>query len=126
MAKIGCCEKCGEYGVIELHHIVFKSKCKILKDCELNHIYLCGNCHRGSKVGVHMNAKEDKAMKLKLQEKLFELFPDEKISLDEVKNVLKLNDKEIYYIYKNLYMIDGKVKSEDLVRSLMGGKLIIE
>lgn len=126
MAKIGYCEKCGEYAVIELHHIVFKSQCKILKDCELNHKYLCGECHRGSERGVHLNSKIDKRMKLELQEKLFELFPDEKVSLDEVKKVLKLKDKEIYYIYKNLYMLDGKVKSEDLVRRLMGGKLIIE
>ncbi len=126
MAKIGYCEKCGEYAVIELHHIVFKSQCKVLKDCELNHIYLCGECHRGSKIGVHMNAKEDKAMKLKLQERLFELFPDEKISLEEVKEVLKLKDKDVYNIYRSLYMIDGKVKSEDLVRTLMGGKLIIK
>lgn len=126
MAKIGYCEKCGEYAVIELHHIVFKSQCKILKDCELNHKYLCGECHRGSGRGVHLNSKIDKRMKLELQEKLFELFPDEKVSLDEVKKVLKLKDKEIYYIYKNLYMLDGKVKSEDLVRRLMGGKLIIE
>ena len=125
MAKIGYCEKCGDYGVIELHHIVHKSKSIILKDCNINHIYLCGVCHRDNKYGVHGNSKEDKKLKWKLQEELQELFKDEYVTLEEVKEKLNIKDKDIYNLYRSLYMEGDKVNTEELIRVLMGGKLIV-
>lgn len=125
MAKIGNCEKCGEYGVIELHHIVHKSKSIILKDCKINHIYLCGACHRDNKYGVHGNSKEDKKLKYKLQEELKELFKDDYVTLEEIKQKLNIKEKEVYSLFRSLYMEGDKVNTEELVRVLMGGKLII-
>lgn len=125
VAKIGYCEKCGEYGAIELHHIVHKSKSMVLKDCNINHIYLCGYCHRDNKQGVHGNIKEDKKLKMRLQEQLKELFEEEFVTLDKVKEKLELKDKDIYTLYRSLYMEGDKVNTEELIRVLMGGKLIL-
>lgn len=125
MAKIDYCEKCGGYGVVELHHIVHKSQSRVLKDCKINHKYLCGTCHRDNKYGVHGNSKVDKKMKLDLQERLQELFTEDEITLEEVKEALDIKDNNIYTIYKSLYMTGNKVSKEDLIRVLMGGKLII-
>ena len=125
MAKIGYCEKCGEYGAIELHHIVHKSQSKILKDCKINHIYLCGSCHRDNKYGVHGNNKVDRQLKIELQEKLQELFSDEYVTLDRVREALELKDGLVYSLFRSLYMNGDKVKTEELIRTLMGGKLIV-
>ena len=39
------CSICGSYGT-ELHHIQFRSQVPALRDCQLNHIYLCPQHHR--------------------------------------------------------------------------------
>ncbi len=77
------------------------------------------------KYGGYGNSKVDKKMKLDLQERLQELFTEDEITLEEVKEALDIKDNDIYTIYKSLYMTGNKVSKEDLIRVLMGGKLII-
>ncbi|MDP4147584.1 MAG: hypothetical protein Q8936_24475, partial [Bacillota bacterium] len=68
------CEICLEddiYRLGELHHIMFRSECKPLENCKLNHIHLCASHHRGTN-GVHgKNGHSlDRKLKLKFQNKL--------------------------------------------------------
>ena len=126
MAKrIENCEICLNYPT-ELHHIVFRSECKALENCELNHIYLCAEHHRGT-FGIHgaKGNKLSKKLKLKFQNKLEMLFNKEYLTANEINEILKINDKALYRLLKTVKKSNDKYYYKDVIRACMGGKMIL-
>lgn len=125
MNKSGVCVLCGE-GNTELHHIIYKSRCKSLANCEGNLIELCHNCHRGT-YGVHNNGKLDKELrdifKIKCLKSLKSLYGDI-VTVDTLGIYLCISDKEVYKLTKDLRKIDGdKISLQDLSYKLGLGEL---
>ncbi|MDU4953887.1 MAG: hypothetical protein E6X21_16355 [Clostridium sp.] len=111
----------------EEHHIVFRSQCKALENCEINKIYLCFNCHRGD-VGVHGKNGHylDSRLKLKFQNRLEIMLNKQQVTKEEINEVLKISDKALYTLLKTLKVDKGKYDREDVIRACMGGKMVIE
>lgn len=123
--KIGICSECGEFGVVELHHIISRKQQPALKDCKLNLINLCTSCHRGT-YGVHGKYPEDIKEKLisEFQDKLCKLFEDEELyDLDEVEKKLKIKFSEALMLSKLMYPMGGLYFKEDIIRVCMGKRL---
>lgn len=120
------CPVCGAVAT-ELHHIIFKSQVKQLENCELNFIYLCGNCHRGTN-GVHgkNGHKLDQKFKLMFQNKLEIFFSKTYLDAGEIKKVLQIKDKQLNSLVKTLILQNGKYSKEDVIRACMGGRIILE
>ena len=120
------CPICGTIAT-ELHHIVFRSQVKQLENCKLNHIYLCSNCHRGTK-GVHgkNGHKLDTKLKLMFQNKLEILFAKGFIEKKDVKLTLGINENTVDRLLKTLQIKEGKYTRKDIIRACMNGKLILE
>lgn len=116
------CSICGSYGT-ELHHIQFRSQVPALRDCQLNHIYLCPQHHRDGRVGVHFNKELDK--KLKFQNKLEFLWDKKYLSRQDVQVVLNIKDKQLDKLLKTVISKNGEYERESLIRACCGGKLII-
>lgn len=124
--EIHFCKACGTSYGVELHHRVYKSECKPLENCKLNHVYLCGRHHRDHKVGVHFNKKFDREIKLEFQNWLEILFSKPYLTRDEIKEVLEIADKPLNKLLKPLTLQKGKYVREEVIRACLGGKLIIE
>ena len=125
MKEIHFCEVCGiSYG-IEMHHRVFRSECKPLERCKLNHVYLCSNHHRGT-YGVHGREgnKLNRKLKLELQNKLEMLFDKRELTEEEINEVLQISEKALQRLLKTLTLHKGKYVREDVIRACLGGKLI--
>lgn len=128
MPKYGemICPICGAVAT-ELHHMVFRSQVKQLENCKLNHIYLCAECHRGTK-GVH--GKEghnlDRKLKLQFQNKLEFLFAKQYLSRKDIKETLGIKDNAVDSLCKLMKQEKGMFAREDLIRTCMGGKIILE
>lgn len=118
------CSICGTYGS-ELHHIQFRSQVPALRDCPLNHIYLCPQHHRDGRVGVHFNKALDKKLKLKFQNKLEFLWDKKYLSRQDVQVVLNVKDKQLDKLLKTVISKNGEYERESLIRACCGGKLII-
>lgn len=120
------CPICGAVAT-ELHHIMFKSQVKQLENCKSNHIYLCQECHRGTK-GVHGKDGHalDKKLKLMFQNKLEILFADKLLERKDVKAALLIKDNAVDRLLKALQVKEGKYTREDIIRACMNGKLILE
>ena len=117
---------CGQRAT-ELHHIVFRSQCKPLEHCKLNHIYLCMNCHRGS-YGVHdkYGHKLDQKLKLEFQNKLEMLWVKQYLSGEEIQEVLQISEKALDRLLKTVQKSKDKYIRESVIRAVMGGRLVIE
>lgn len=118
------CSICGTYGT-ELHHIQFRSQVSTLRDCPLNHIYLCPQHHRDGRAGVHFNKELDKKLKLKFQNKLEFLWEKKYLSRQDVQVVLQIKDKQLDKLLKTVISKNGEYERESLIRACCGGKLII-
>lgn len=118
------CSICGSCGT-ELHHIQFRSQVPALRDCQLNHIYLCPQHHRDGRVGVHFNKELDKKLKLKFQNKLEFLWDKKYLSRQDVQVVLNIKDKQLDKLLKTVISKNGEYERESLIRACCGGKLII-
>lgn len=120
------CPICGQRAT-ELHHIMFKSQMKQLENCELNFIYLCPDCHRGTN-GVHgkNGHKLDKKFKLMFQNKLEILFVKDKLTRTDIKDALGIKDKPTDSLCKLIKSEKGIFNREDVIRACMNGKLILE
>lgn len=125
MKEMHQCFVCGSYYNTELHHRVFRSQCKPLENCKLNHIYLCPEHHRGEN-GVHgkNGHKLDKLIKLQFQNNLEILWDKHFLIREEIKDVLKISDKALDRLLKALIKSNDKYIREDVIRACMGGKLI--
>lgn len=118
------CRICGTYGT-ELHHIQFRSQVSTLRDCSLNHIYLCPQHHRDGRVGVHFNKELDKKLKLEFQNTLELLWDKAYLSRQDVQVVLNVKDKQLDKLLKTVISKNGEYERESLIRACCGGKLII-
>lgn len=129
----GVCTNCGYEGLVEKHHVFFRSKARALKNCELNFTDLCTECHRG-KNGVHTKDGHKLDMKLKKikQNELIRLLEsisilDDKLYILQLENVstaLRVPLNEVLKVTKNIKPVKcGYYKTIDVVRALQGGKL---
>ncbi|MDP4147367.1 MAG: hypothetical protein Q8936_23330 [Bacillota bacterium] len=124
------CEICLEddiYKPGELHHIVFRSKCKPLENCKLNHIHLCYEHHRGTN-GVHgrLGHVLDKKLKLRFQNNLEILFCQNYFTLEDVMNTLGISFNNIRRLSKRFKCEKGYYTRESIIRACMSDKMIIE
>ena len=124
--EIKFCKVCGTSYGVELHHRVYRSECKPLENCKLNHVYLCNKHHRDHKVGVHFNKKFDNEIKLEFQNWLEKLFNKPYLTREEIKEVLEIADKPLNKLLKPLTLQNGKYVREEVIRQCMGGRLILE
>ena len=117
------CPVCGRRA-INIHHIVFRSQQPSLIKCDLNLIPLCYECH----YSIHHrgNKKLDKQLKLKFQNKLEYFFIKEYLTKEEINEVLNISDKALERLLKTLKKTDDKYYREDVIRTCMGNKLILE
>ena len=129
----GVCSNCGASGIVEKHHVFFKSKARALKNCNLNLVDLCQDCHRGTN-GVHGPHGHNLDIKLKKikQNSLISLLEsvsmlDDKLyvlQLENVSTVLRVPLNELLKVTKNIKPFKcGYYKTIDVVRELQGGKL---
>lgn len=127
MSDIHFCEVCGSSYGIEKHHIVYRSENKNLEKCQLNYAWLCPEHHRGHN-GVHgkNGAELNRKLKLKFQNKLEMFFIKEYLTAEEVNEILCISDKALERLLKPLKKYKDKYYREDVIRTCMGGKLIIE
>lgn len=125
MDEIKFCKVCGTSYGVELHHRVYRSECKPLENCKLNHTYLCNKHHRDHKVGVHFNKKFDREIKLEFQNWLEILFNKPYLTREEIKEVLEIADKPLNSLLKTVERHKDKYVREEVIRVCMGGKLII-
>lgn len=121
------CEECLKNGVYtygEQHHIVKRSQNKAMIKAPINHIYLCSECHRGTK-GVHGKDghKLDIKLKLKLQKELFQLFNKDYYSKKEIKEKLVISNKDADMLVKTIVCKNSGYGRIDIVRACMGGML---
>ena len=130
MAKIGICSVCGASGIIEEHHIIKRSQSKALKNCKLNLIDLCIDCHKNGKHGVHGKNGHELDIKLKkeLQEKLINTISENDILDNEtvfegIGRILEIPAEEVTRACKTLHSEGGIYYMEDIVRALQGGRL---
>ncbi|MZK54158.1 hypothetical protein [Clostridium beijerinckii] len=113
----------------EAHHIVFRKQQPAMIECHFNKIRLCAVCHKGDK-GPHLNRDTDIKYKMRLQEKLKELFGYKNCyTEDEIKQILKIPKKDAYKLVKPLLtIIENDVagyRAEDIIRRAMGGRLYV-
>lgn len=119
--KMGICEVCGSY-YGELHHVVYRSQCKHMKNIELNFKYLCAEHHRG-KSSPHMKKEIDLKYKKELQDRLKELFHEEYIDIVDIKGRLNITETNANKIVKTLRIFKEGYKSYEVVKVLMGDRL---
>lgn len=123
------CIVCGRSNAHK-HHIVFRSQNQNMIKSPINIIPLCYEHHEGM-YGVHGTYGEevDLKYKIELQDKLFEEIPLDP-SFEQVQNIIKIKDKEMFRLLKTVRVlyIDDKIRysKEDVIRSIMGGKLYYE
>lgn len=89
---------------------------------KMNHIYLCAEHHRGNN-SPHRDREIDLRYKRKLQEKLFEIFDREYVTVKEIKEKLCVTDTVANKIVKTLRIFKEGYRSEDVIRVLMGDRL---
>ena len=126
MKEIHFCEECGTSYGVEDHHIVFLSQVAPLDKCKANHAWLCHYHHRDHKAGVHHNDYLDNKYKLRFQNWLEMKFLKESFTLDEIQKVLGISSIAVNKLSKHMWSKDGKYAREDIIRSCMGGRLILE
>ena len=126
MDEIKFCKVCGTSYGVELHHRVYRSECKPLENCKLNHVYLCNKHHRDHKVGVHFNKKFDREIKLEFQNWLKILFNKPYLTREEIKEVLEIADKPLNSLLKTVERHKDKYVREEVIRQCMGGRLMLE
>lgn len=105
--------------MVERHHIVFRSQGGL--DFPLNYKYLTPEQHRGPN-GPYINRDTDLRYKKELQEKLFELLPNEYYTFTEVRKILGLKKSQEKH-FKAVPKRAGYMAKEDIIRRLMGGRL---
>lgn len=106
----------------QMHHIVFRSQGGL--DFPLNLIGLTPLEHTGAG-GPHRNRKTDLIYKIDLQNRLYEIFRDEKYTIEEIAKKLG-RPNAIKYFTRNFKAVPsaaGVYQKEDIIRRLMGGKI---
>lgn len=126
----GVCSNCGAEGIVEKHHVFFKSKARALKNCSLNLVDLCADCHRGA-CGVHGKDghKLDIKLKREAQNSLIKALQDNEIeegetTLQGIARILGVTEKEVQSACKNIKTVyEDAYAIKDVIRELQGGKI---
>ena len=114
-----------KYGRMERHHIIFRSHGG--QDYDLNLICLPMAFHTGPN-GPHKNREIDLVLKLCLQDKLYEIFSQKYYDLKDIIRILEPHNKKSCIalekqIKKENICTPKGYRREDIVRTLMGGKI---
>lgn len=112
------CEICG--ALADIHHIIHKHEGGY--DFDLNYKYLCPLHHRGQ-LGPHHSNSIDLAYKLELQEKLYNILPNIYYTQKEISDILQIRSCSLRRLVKNITLHKEGYLNEDIIKSLMGGKL---
>lgn len=115
------CEICNEKA--DIHHIIHRHEGGF--DIDLNYIYLCPFHHRG-KNGPHHSIETDIKYKLEFQNNLFYLLPKIFYTFKELILILNASQNTIKRITRNIKLYKEGYKKEDIILTLMGGKLYSE
>lgn len=112
-------------GPIEMHHIVYRSHGGA--DYFYSKIALPAGFHKGNR-GPHLNKKTDKALKEAMQKELFAAFQEfDTYDIDAILTILQPENKrsreKIRRQMEKTKNIAGEYKPEDIIRTLMGGRL---
>lgn len=112
-------------GPMEVHHIVFRSHGGV--DHFYSWIKLPAGFHKGNR-GPHLNKDTDLALKGEMQKELFDAFSESATyDIDSILLILQPENKrsreKIRRQMEKTKNIAGEYKAEDIVRTLMGGKL---
>lgn len=120
------CVLCGKQGT-EQHHVIKRSQATSLKNCKLNLVWLCAECHRGTN-GIHGKNGKENDIKLKAiyYSKVKRLFNKPYYKQEEIKDILGITPNEVTRLLKTTYNVQGKYTKEDILRATMGGKLEIK
>lgn len=123
-AKEEYCEVCGAQAT-ESHHIVKRSEVKALIKCEMNQVYLCTECHRGT-YGVHgkHGHKLDKKLKLNFQNKLELIFDKELFTREEIRQALNVSERATDSLCKLMKSNKCMFNRLEIIRACLGGKTI--
>ena len=106
------------------HHIVFKSQGGL--DFPLNLVELTMEEHEGND-GPHRNKKRDDELKLGLQNKLWELFPeDELFTIEEISEKLGRTKRYFEPRFRKVPLTEGKYRGYDIVKKLMGNEFVVD
>ena len=108
-----------------MHHIVYRSHGGV--DHFYSKIALPAGFHKGNR-GPHLNKKTDKALKEAMQKELFAAFSEfATYDIDAILTILQPENKrsreKIRRQMEKTKNIAGEYKPEDIVRTLMGGRL---
>jgi len=104
------------------HHIVFRSQGGL--DFDLNLIHLSLEDHEGNN-GPHLNKEVDDTYKLRLQSELRDIFWEESYTIEEIAKELGRTKKYFEKHFKRVPSAAGHYKSEEIVKKLMGGKMVL-
>ena len=118
---LGECVACGSQGR-ETHHVVFRSQGSYMRGIKVNLVPLCIQCHRGT-LGVHNNKRLDLQLKVKLQFKLQEMFPEKWYDREQIQEKLECTDFDTTLILKKMCLYRYGYNAEQLVMRLLGGRL---
>ncbi|MFT8352179.1 hypothetical protein [Clostridium saccharoperbutylacetonicum] len=105
---------------IQNHHIIFKSHCKQLENCDLNQVDLCYSCHdflHHRKKGYEL----DYTLKKEFQANIEMLFIGQAFTLDEIKDTLGISYNAAYKLSKNMRQIKGKYTRDSIILACLGG-----
>lgn len=111
-------------GIMEKHHIVFKSQGGC--DFYYNMIKLPTGLHKGRR-GPHMCRKTDLFLKKSVQDALFAELGTERKTADEIVHLCcpmnRRSERKLYSRLQSARNYGGKYEIEDAVRAIMGGRL---
>lgn len=121
------CVLCGKQGT-EQHHVIKRSQATSLKNCKLNLVWLCAECHRTGTYGIHGKNGKENDIKLKAiyYSRMKRLFSKQYYRKEEIKDILGITPNEVTRLLKTTYNVQGKYAKEDILRATMGGKLEIK
>lgn len=79
--EIDCCEICGKYGGLDMHHLVYRSEAPRHKNLhnEANLIMLCRGCH------MYLHNKKSRRKKYIIKRELWKIFPELLYLKEELK-----------------------------------------
>ncbi|WP_236896932.1 hypothetical protein [Clostridium beijerinckii] len=116
------CKLCGSVQGIQNHHVIFRSQCKQLENCELNQVDLCFSCHDF----LHHNRKGfelDYALKKEFLSNIEMLFLGKAFTLEEIREYLKINYNAAYKLSKNMKGEKDRYTRDSIILACMGGKM---
>lgn len=115
------CHLCGSMNGIQNHHIIHRSQCKQLENCDINQVDLCFSCHDF----LHHNRKGyelDYTLKIEFQANIEMLFLGQAFTLDEIKESLEINFNAVYKLSKHMKLEKGKYTRESIILACLGGE----